>query len=64
MWRLLERKSPVRSEYVGPLLMLLTIAMVKDDEYLKNALLGFVVQEFCEDLKKMLGISFAEIRLE
>jgi len=28
------------------------LAVAKDDEYLKNALLRFVVQEFREDLKK------------
>jgi len=37
--------------------------VAKDDEYLKNALLRFVIQEFREDLKKMLGISFAGITL-
>lgn len=97
LWRLLERKSPVKPEYVKPLLKLLTreefeklttarerlrslgilredgtidyslaleiLAVAKDDEYLKNALLRFVVQEFREDLKKMLGISFAGITL-
>ena len=39
------------------------LAVAKDDEYLKNALLRFVVQEFREDLKKMLGISFAGITM-
>ena len=97
LWRLLEKKSPVKPEYVKPLLKLLTreefeglvsareklkalgilrsdgtidyslaleiITVAKDDEYLKNAILRFVVQEFREDLKKMLGISFAGIRL-
>jgi len=97
LWRLLERVSPVKPEYVKPLLKLLTreefekivsardrlkslgilrddgtidyslaleiLAIAKDDEYLKNAILRFVVQEFREDLKKMLGISFAGIVL-
>ncbi len=97
MWRLLERKSPVRPEYIKPILKLLTkeefekivgarqklraIGIVKDDgsidyslaieilavargdEYLKNAILRFVVQEFRDDLKRMLGISFAGIKL-
>ena len=40
------------------------LAVAKDDEYLKNAILRFVVQEFREDLKKMLGISFAGIVLK
>ena len=40
------------------------LAVAKDDEYLKNAVLKFVVQEFREDLKKMLGVSFAGVRLE
>jgi len=97
LWRLLERKSPVKPEYVKPLLRLLSgdeferlvsareklralgilkedgaidyslaleiLAIARDDEYLRNALLRFVVQEFREDLKKMLGISFAGIVL-
>ena len=40
------------------------LAVAKDDEYLKNAVLRFVVQEFRENLKKMIGISFAGIKLE
>ncbi len=98
LWRLLERVSPVKPEYVKPLLKLLTreefekivsardrlkslgilrddgakdyslaleiLAIAKDDEYLKNAILRFVVQEFREDLKRMLGISFAGIVLK
>jgi len=98
LWRLLERKSPVKPEYVGPLLRLLSLqefeelvavgerlrslgivredgaidyslaleilAIAKHDEYLKNAILRFVVQEFREDLKRMLGVSFAGIKLE
>ena len=97
LWRLLERKSPVKPVYVRPLLKLLTreeferlvsakdrlralgivrddgtidyslaleiLAIAKDDEYLKNALLRFAIQEFREDLKRMLGISFAGIVL-
>jgi len=39
------------------------LAIARNDEYLKNALLRFVVQEFREDLKKMLGVSFAGIVL-
>ncbi|MEM4561811.1 MAG: integrase, partial [Desulfurococcaceae archaeon] len=34
------------------------------DEYLKNAVLRFVIQEFREDVRKMLGISFTGIKLE
>jgi len=97
LWRLLERISPVRPEYVKPLLKLLTreefeglvsvgerlkslgilredgivdyqlalevLALAKRDEYLRNALLRFVVQEFREDLRRMLGVSFAGLVL-
>ncbi len=97
LWRLLERRSPVKPEYVKPLLKLLSrreferlvtarerlkslgvlrddgtidyslaleiLAVARDDEYLKNAVLRFVVQEFKDDLKRMLGISFTGIRL-
>ena len=95
LWRLLERRSPVKPEYVEPLLKLLTseefenlvsaanklkvlgimrddcvidyglvleiISVAKNDEYLKNAILRFVVQEFREDLRKMLGTSLAHV---
>ena len=44
-------------------LALEVLALAKNDEYLKNAILRFVVQEFREDLKKMLGISFAGVVL-
>jgi len=98
LWRLLERKSPVRVEYVKPILKLLTrdeferivsareklkalgilrddgvvdyslaleiLAIAKEDEYLKNAILRFAVENFREDLRKMLGISFAGIKFE
>ncbi len=37
------------------------LAVARDDEYLKNAILRFVVQEFREDLRKMLGLSMARI---
>jgi len=97
MWRLLERKSPVRAEYIKPILKLLTkeefekivgarqklraigivkddgsidyslaleiLAVARNDEYLKNAILRFVVQEFRDDLRRMLGISFVGIVL-
>jgi len=39
------------------------LAIARNDEYLKNALLRFIAQEFREDLKKMLGVSFAGIVL-
>jgi len=98
MWRLLERISPVRPEYVKPVLKLLSmeefenivgarqklralgivrddgsvdyslaleiLAMAKGDEYLKNAILSFVVKEFRDDLRRMLGVSLAGVKLE
>jgi len=98
MWRLLERKSPVRPEYIKPILKLLTreefesivgarqklramgivrddgsvdyslaleiLAIAKGDEYLKNAILSFVVKEFRDDLRRMLDISLAGVKLE
>jgi len=44
-------------------LALEVLAIARNDEYLKNAILRFVSQEFREDLKKMLGVSFAGIVL-
>ncbi|MEM1842696.1 MAG: integrase [Ignisphaera sp.] len=45
-------------------LVLEILSIARSDEYLKNAILRFVVQEFREDIRKMLGISFTGIRLE
>jgi len=45
-------------------LVLRILAVAAKDEYLKNAILQFVVREFREDLRKILGISFAGIRFE
>jgi len=39
------------------------VALATDDEYLKNALIQFVVTRFKEDVRKVLGISFAGIEL-
>jgi len=45
-------------------LVLRILAIASKDEYLKNAILRFVVENFREDLRKMLGISFTGIKLE
>ena len=44
-------------------LVLQAIALASRDEYLKNALLQFTVAHFKEDLRKMLGISYAGVKL-
>ena len=44
-------------------LALEVLALARSDEYLKSALLRFVVQEFREDLRRMLGASFAGVVL-
>jgi len=44
-------------------LALEVVALASSDEYLKNALIHFVVSKFKEDVKKALGISFAGIKL-
>jgi len=49
---------------VGYGLALKILALASKDEYLKNAILRFVVQEFRDDLRRMLGISLAGVRLE
>ncbi|WP_237697049.1 integrase [Desulfurococcus amylolyticus] len=43
-------------------LILQAIALAHRDEYLKHALLKFVVENFREDLKKMLGVSYAHVK--
>lgn len=40
------------------------LALATRNEYLKYEILHFVVREFREDLKKVLGINLAGIRLE
>ncbi|PUA33335.1 MAG: integrase [Zestosphaera tikiterensis] len=45
-------------------LALKILALASKDEYLKNAMLKFIVQEFRDDLRKMLGISLAGVKLE
>jgi len=40
------------------------LALASRDEYLRNAILRFVVENFREDLKKMLGISLTGIKFE
>ena len=49
--------------YVDYGLALEVVALASSDEYLKNALIQFVVSRFKEDVKKALGISFAGIKL-
>jgi len=44
-------------------LALEVLALASSDEYLKNALIQFVVTRFKEDVKKALGVSFAGIVL-
>jgi len=45
-------------------LVLKILAVASRDEYLKNAILQFVVQEFRDDLRRMLGISLVGVKLE
>ena len=62
-WDRLRALGVVRGDGVidyGLALKILGIA--SRDEYLKNAILNFVVREFRDDLRKMLGISFAGIK--
>jgi len=42
-------------------LILQAVALASKDEYLKQALLRFVVQNFREDLRRMLGLSLAHV---
>jgi len=44
-------------------LALEVLALAANDEYLKSALIQFVVTKFKEDVRKALGISFAGIKL-
>jgi intergrase/recombinase len=44
-------------------LALQVLALATSDEYLKNAIIQFIVTRFKEDVRKALGISFAGIKL-
>jgi len=44
-------------------LALRILSLATRDEYLKNAILRFVVQEFKDDLRRMLGLSLTGIKL-
>ncbi len=43
-------------------LILQSLALAHKDEYLKQAILRFVIENFREDLRKMLGVSYAHIK--
>ena len=45
-------------------LILQAVALASRDEYLKQAILRFAVENFCEDLRKMLGLSLARVVLQ
>lgn len=45
-------------------LALRILVLASRDEYLKNAILRFVVREFRDDIRRMLGVSLAGIKLE
>ena len=42
-------------------LILQAVALASKDEYLKQTILRFTVENFREDLKKMLGISLSQV---
>jgi hypothetical protein len=44
-------------------LALQVVALAMNDEYLKNAIIQLVVTRFKEDVRKALGISFADVKL-
>jgi len=64
-WDKLKALGIVRDDGVVDYgLVLRILAVAAKDEYLKNAILRFVVENFREDLRKMLGVSFAGIKFE
>lgn len=70
MWRLLNKqvrvdddklRAPGILRYDGTVdygLALEILAVARSDEHLKNAILRFVVQEFREDLRRMLDVEY------
>jgi hypothetical protein len=44
-------------------LVLQLLALATRDEYIKNAVIQFIVTRFREDVRKVLGISFAGMKL-
>ncbi|MEM4810270.1 MAG: integrase, partial [Desulfurococcaceae archaeon] len=62
--KVLEAAGLVRDGYVDYTLALEVVKLILRDEYLKNLVLRHVVDTYREDLRKLLGMSFAGIKLE
>jgi len=64
-WDRLRALGVVREDGVVDYgLALKILALAAKDEYLKNAILSFVVREFREELRKMLGLNLVGVKLE
>ncbi|MEM4846850.1 MAG: integrase [Thermosphaera sp.] len=62
--KVLETAGLVRDGYIDYTLALEVVKLILRDEYLKNLVLRYVVDTYREDLRKLLGITFAGIKLE
>ncbi|MEM1704074.1 MAG: hypothetical protein QXQ31_08480 [Zestosphaera sp.] len=63
--RVLEAAGLVKEgEYVDYPLVLEVVKLILRDEYLRNLVLRYVVDAYREGLRKLLGLSFAGVRLE
>jgi len=62
--KVLEAAGLVRDGYIDYPLALEVVKLILRDEYLKNLVLRYVVDTYREDLRKLLGMSFAGIKLE
>ncbi|HEW64466.1 hypothetical protein [Fervidicoccus fontis] len=63
-WNKLKALGVVKNESIDYSLALNILALAFKDEYLRNAILNFVVKEYKEELRKMLGISLSNVKME
>lgn len=63
-WDKLKALGIVKGDSIDYSLALKVIALASKDEYLRDALLTYVVKEYKEELRKMLGISLSNVKME
>lgn len=63
-WDKLKALNIVKGDSINYSLALKILALASRDEYLRNALLTYVVKEYKEELRKMLGISLSNVKME
>lgn len=63
-WDRLKALGIIKGDTIDYSLALEVIALASRDEYLKNAILTYVVKEYREELRRMLGIGLSNVKME